>query len=202
MTERDEPVTDGQVVDADSVEFPEPEVDAVVLEGELEAGGPTAAELAAALAVAEAEVAERTKDLQQLQAQYANYRRRVERDKVVDREAAKAALAGELVAVLDDLDRARAHGDLENSPLRSVADKLASVLATQGLTSFGVEGDTFDPSLHEAVQHEGDGSDPVIGAVYRKGYTFGDRVLRTAMVSVVDRPQAAEAVAEPGDQQV
>ncbi|MEU0502771.1 nucleotide exchange factor GrpE [Nocardia sp. NPDC005998] len=132
------------------------------------------------------ELAERTADLQRLTAEYANYRRRVERDRQATIEAAKAAVVSELLGVLDDLDRARAHGDLETGPLKSVADKLADALHKQGLQEFGTEGEPFDPTLHEAVQHEGDGHDPVIGVVMRKGYRFGDRVLRHALVGVTD----------------
>ncbi|MFI5781076.1 nucleotide exchange factor GrpE [Nocardia sp. NPDC051570] len=137
------------------------------------------------------ELAERTADLQRLTAEYANYRRRVERDRKAAVETAKAAVVTDLLAVLDDLDRARAHGDLDSGPLKSVADKLADALRKQGLEEFGLEGEPFDPTLHEAVQHEGDGHDPVIGVVMRKGYRFGDRVLRHALVGVTD------AVADP-----
>ncbi|WP_084524266.1 nucleotide exchange factor GrpE [Nocardia inohanensis] len=133
-----------------------------------------------------AELAERTADLQRLTAEYANYRRRVERDRKATIDNAKAQVVGELLAVLDDLDRARAHGDLETGPLKSVADKLVTALQKQGLEEFGSEGDSFDPTLHEAVQHEGDGAHPVIGMVMRKGYRFGDRVLRHALVGVTD----------------
>lgn len=136
------------------------------------------------------ELAERTADLQRLTAEYANYRRRVERDRQANIDAAKAAVVTELLGVLDDLDRARAHGDLETGPLKSVADKLETALAKQGLVEFGAVGEAFDPTLHEAVQHEGSGADPVIGLVMRKGYRFGDRVLRHALVGVTD----AEAV--------
>ncbi|MCM6777299.1 nucleotide exchange factor GrpE [Nocardia sp. CDC159] len=132
------------------------------------------------------ELAERTADLQRLTAEYTNYRRRVERDRKAAVETAKAAVVTELLGVLDDLDRARAHGDLESGPLKSVADKLSDALRKQGLEEFGVEGEPFDPTLHEAVQHEGDGHDPVIGVVMRKGYRFGDRVLRHALVGVTD----------------
>ncbi|RDI63252.1 nucleotide exchange factor GrpE [Nocardia pseudobrasiliensis] len=132
------------------------------------------------------ELAERTADLQRLTAEYANYRRRVERDRKAAVETAKAAVVTELLGVLDDLDRARAHGDLEAGPLKSVADKLADALRKQGLEEFGLEGESFDPTLHEAVQHEGDGHNPVIGVVMRKGYRFGDRVLRHALVGVTD----------------
>ncbi|MEV6341379.1 nucleotide exchange factor GrpE [Nocardia vinacea] len=132
------------------------------------------------------ELAERTADLQRLTAEYANYRRRVERDRQATIDGAKAAVVSELLGVLDDLDRARAHGDLDAGPLKSVADKLADALYKQGLQEFGTEGEPFDPTLHEAVQHEGSGHDPVIGLVMRKGYRFGDRVLRHALVGVTD----------------
>ncbi|WP_084530016.1 nucleotide exchange factor GrpE [Nocardia crassostreae] len=133
-----------------------------------------------------AELAERTSDLQRLTAEYANYRRRVERDRQATIETAKASVVTELLGVLDDLYRARAHGDLETGPLKSVADKLVTALQKQGLVEFGTEGEPFDPTLHEAVQHEGSGHDPVIGMVMRKGYKFGDRVLRHALVGVTD----------------
>lgn len=136
--------------------------------------------------VISAELAERTADLQRLTAEYANYRRRVERDRKAAIDTAKAAVVGELLPVLDDLDRARAHGDLDNGPLKSVADKLVTALQKQGLEEFGSEGEPFDPTLHEAVQHEGSGADPVLGMVMRKGYRFGDRVLRHALVGVTD----------------
>ncbi|YCN54333.1 nucleotide exchange factor GrpE [Rhodococcus erythropolis] len=133
------------------------------------------------------QLAERTADLQRLQAEFTNYRRRVERDKQVIKETARASVITELIGILDDLDRARAHGDLESGPLRALADKLNTTLTGLGLTDFGNEGDDFDPALHEAVQHEGEGHDPVLGTVMRKGYKLGDRVLRTAMVAVTDR---------------
>ncbi|WP_072689891.1 nucleotide exchange factor GrpE [Rhodococcus marinonascens] len=139
------------------------------------------------------ELAERTADLQRLQAEYANYRRRVQRDKQSDIANAKASVAGELIGVLDDLDRARSHGDLDSGPLKGVADKLIGALTSLGLSEFGAEGEAFDPSLHEAVQHDGEGHDPVVGTVMRKGYKFGDRVLRHAMVAVTDRVGATDA---------
>lgn len=131
-------------------------------------------------------VAELTADLQRVQADFANYRKRALRDQQVAGERAKATVVSQLLTVLDDLDRARSHGDLETGPLKSVADKLTAALAGLGLTAFGAEGDEFDPSLHEAVQHEGEGSKPVIGTVMRHGYRLGDLVLRHALVGVVD----------------
>jgi molecular chaperone GrpE len=134
-------------------------------------------------------VAELTADLQRVQADYANYRKRALRDQEATAERAKASVVSQLLGVLDDLDRARSHGDLESGPLKLVADKLLSALTGLGLTAFGAEGDDFDPVLHEAVQHEGDGSEgskPVIGNVLRHGYRLGDQVLRHALVGVVD----------------
>ncbi len=133
-----------------------------------------------------AKEAELLADLQRLQAEYANYRRRADRERLGAVETGKATLMSSLLPVLDDLDRARAHGDLESGPLRGVADKIADTLRSQGLNTFGAQGDAFDPALHEAVQHDGDGANPVIADVYRQGYRLGERLLRTAMVTVTD----------------
>jgi molecular chaperone GrpE len=137
-----------------------------------------------------AEVAERTADLQRLSAEYANYRRRVDRDRETVLVNARAQFVGELLTVLDDVERAGMHGDL-NGPFKSVADKLVSVVQKLGLEPFGTEGEPFDPAVHEAVQHESsDVSGPtvtVVASVMRRGYRIGDRVLRPAMVGVVDR---------------
>jgi molecular chaperone GrpE len=138
-------------------------------------------------------VAELTADLQRVQADFANYRKRAMRDQQVAAERAKAEVVGQLLGVLDDLDRARSHGDLESGPLRSVADKLTNALSSLGLSAFGDEGEDFDPSLHEAVQHEGDGSKPIVGSVLRRGYRLGDQVLRHALVGVVDTVEDGEA---------
>jgi molecular chaperone GrpE len=137
-----------------------------------------------------AEVAERTADLQRLSAEYANYRRRVDRDRETVLVNARAQFVGELLTVLDDIERAGTHGDL-HGPFKSVADKLVSVVQKLGLEPFGTEGEPFDPSVHEAVHHEiADATGPtvtVLSAVMRRGYRIGDRVLRPAMVGVVDR---------------
>ena len=134
-------------------------------------------------------VAELTADLQRVQADFANYRKRALRDQQAAADRAKASVVSQLLGVLDDLDRARKHGDLESGPLKSVADKLMDALTGLGMTAFGAEGEDFDPVLHEAVQHEGDGAEgskPVIGTVMREGYMLGDQVLRHALVGVVD----------------
>jgi molecular chaperone GrpE len=147
-------------------------------------------------------VAELTADLQRVQADFANYRKRAQRDQEAAGERAKAAVVSQLLGVLDDLERARSHGDLESGPMKSVADKLVSALSGLGLTAFAAEGDDFDPALHEAVQHEGDGgqgSKPVIGNVMRQGYKLGEQVLRHALVGVVDTVADNSGTADTGD---
>ena len=134
----------------------------------------------------DAKLAELTADLQRVQAEFANYRKRALRDQQVAADRAKVGVITQLLGVLDDLERARNHGDLESGPLKAVSEKLISTFEGLGLNSFGAEGDPFDPALHEAVQHEGDGSAPVVGTVMRRGYMVGDVVVRHAMVGVVD----------------
>ncbi|MET0757719.1 MAG: nucleotide exchange factor GrpE [Mycobacterium sp.] len=132
------------------------------------------------------EAADLKATLQRVKAEYDNYRKRSVRQEQAAAERAKVAVVAQLLPVLDDLDRARSHGDLESGPLKSVADKLVTVLEGLGLSAFGDEGEEFDPALHEAVQHEGDGTHPVVGHVMRRGYKVGDQVVRHALVGVVD----------------
>lgn len=132
----------------------------------------------------QAQLDERTADLQRVSAEFANYRRRMDRERTAGIEAARAGLLSELLPVVDDLDRARDHGDLADGPLKAFADKMVALLAGQGVEQFGEEGDPFDPNLHEAVQDESDGGEPVLGTVLRKGYRMGERTLRAAMVIV------------------
>jgi molecular chaperone GrpE len=155
--------------------------------------GDPAAEQAVDFAAAElaAQLDERTADLQRVSAEYANYRRRVDRDREAVLVTARTQFVGDLLTVLDDLDRAEQHGDL-TGPFKAVGDKLTAVVQKLGLESFGLEGEPFEPSVHEAVQHE---QSPVPGptvtvvsSVLRRGYRIADRVLRPAMVTVADRP--------------
>ncbi|SFS86571.1 nucleotide exchange factor GrpE [Saccharopolyspora flava] len=150
------------------------------------------------------QVDELTADLKRVTAEYANYRKRVERDRESVIAAAKASVAGDLLTVLDDLERAEAHGDL-NGAFKSVADKLVGALNSAGLESFGAEGDEFDPSVHEAVQHttSSEVSGPTVTTVMRRGYRFGERVLRPAMVAVTDYEADASSAeaAEAGEQE-
>jgi len=138
-------------------------------------------------------LAERTADLQRLQAEYANYRKRTERDRLVAGEVAIARVLTDFLPVLDNLDRAKAHGDLTGG-LKAVADQLDDIFGKLGLVAFGQVGDEFDPSIHEAVLH--DVSDEVTVAtcttVMRPGYRHGERLLRPAMVGVSEPSGPAE----------
>ncbi len=162
-------------------------------EADIGLGDVAAAELAA-------QVAERTADLQRVTAEYANYRRRVDRDREAVLVGARLQFVSELVTVLDDMDRAEAHGDL-TGPFKAVADKLVAVVQKLGLERFGLAGEPFDPAVHEAVQHEmseiGGPTVTVVAAVLRPGYRIADRVLRPAMVTVTDLPDDG-AAADPG----
>ncbi|MGZ4612261.1 MAG: nucleotide exchange factor GrpE [Kineosporiaceae bacterium] len=134
---------------------------------------------------------ERLADLQRLQAEYVNYRRRVDRDRDVARELAVAGVLEALLPVLDDVHLARQHGDLETGPFAAIADKLESTLGRLGLTRFGEPGETFDPTVHDALLHteaelaEGTTQTTVV-QVLQPGYRTKDRVLRAARVAVAD----------------
>nr|WP_245548388.1 nucleotide exchange factor GrpE [Gordonia araii] len=143
------------------------------------------------------EVAELTAALQRERAQFTNYKRRSDEEMAARVSLGKQLVIEQLLPILDDLDRAREHGDLESGPLRAVADKLIATLTAQGLAAFGEPGDPFDPELHEAVQNDGSGDNPVIGAVYRVGYRVGDRVIRHAMVTVTDGEAAGTPDSAP-----
>jgi molecular chaperone GrpE len=130
---------------------------------------------------------ERTADLQRLQAEYANYRRRAERERQAAGELAISRALVDFLPVLDDLERARAHGDLTGG-LKAIADKLDGVFGKLGLAAFGEVGDPFDPSIHEAVMHDEstEVTEPTCTTVMRPGYKHNDRLLRPAMVGVSD----------------
>jgi molecular chaperone GrpE len=139
------------------------------------------------------QLAERTEDLQRVTAEYANYRRRVERDRVLVVDQAAERFAGQLFPIVDDIERARDHGDLTGA-FKVVADRVLGLLDGLGVTAFGTPGDPFDPSLHEAVLHDTspEVTEPTASTVLRPGFRRGDRVLRTAMVGVTDPEFPAE----------
>jgi molecular chaperone GrpE len=132
-------------------------------------------------------VATLTSDLQRLQAEYANYRKRVERDRAVAHESAVGAVLTELLALLDDVDRAEQHGELSGG-FKAVADQLNSITSRIGLEKYGTEGEVFDPQIHDALMH--DESEDVTVATASKilqpGYKYKERILRPARVAVTD----------------
>lgn len=130
---------------------------------------------------------ERTNDLQRLQAEFTNYRRRVERDRQAVGEQALASVLVGLLPVLDDVDRARAHGEVEGG-FKLVADGLESTLTKLGLARFGEAGEPFDPTVHEALTHalSAEVTEATCAEVYQPGYRVGERILRPARVAVVE----------------
>ncbi len=140
------------------------------------------------LTLARIAVAERTADLQRLQAEFLNYKRRVERDRELIRENSTYAVLAPITEVLDTIDRAREHAPLEDG-FKAVADQLERIVAGLGLSKFGEVGDPFDPTIHEALSHIGE--DPEVQVttckvIAKAGYRINDRVVRAAQVLVVD----------------
>jgi molecular chaperone GrpE len=132
-------------------------------------------------------VAALTADLQRLQAEYANYRKRVERDRAVAHEMAIGSVLTELLAILDDVDRAASHNELTGG-FKAVADQMAAITNRFGLEKYGSEGDAFDPQIHEALLHDtsADVSVPTASKILQPGYKYKDRILRPARVAVTD----------------
>ena len=126
-----------------------------------------------------------TADLQRLQAEYSNYRKRVERDRAVAGEIAVAGVLIELLSTLDDIDRAAQHGELTGG-FKSVSDQLIAATTKLGLEKYGQDGDEFDPQIHEALMHEtsADVSVATASKILQPGYIFKERVLRPARVAV------------------
>ncbi|WP_020574173.1 nucleotide exchange factor GrpE [Actinopolymorpha alba] len=170
--------------------------------------GTQTAETETEQALAELKVAlvERTNDLKRLQAEYVNYKRRVDRDREVARDLAVAGALTELLPVVDDVGRAREHGELEGG-FKAVAEALESILAKLGLVRYGEVGEPFDPRIHEALMHaySDDVSGPTCAAILQPGYRYGERVLRAARVAVTEptvglppqQPTATEGAEAP-----
>jgi molecular chaperone GrpE len=154
------------------------------------------------LAVTRMELAERTADLQRLQAEFLNYKRRVDRDRELVKENATYAALAPITEVLDTIDRARDHAPLEGG-FKAVADQLERIVANRGLTKFGTPGDPFDPTVHEALSHIGEDPDVQVTTckvIAKAGYRIGDRVVRAAQVLVVDpAPGGPEATGATPD---
>jgi molecular chaperone GrpE len=135
----------------------------------------------------EAQLAERTADLQRLQAEYANYRKRVDRDRAAVREQAVVGTLSGLLPVLDAIDQAREHGELSGG-FKSVADSLQAALGRLGLVAYGEKGDPFDPKIHEALTHSysSDVTEDTCVEILQPGYKVGERILRPARVAVAE----------------
>jgi molecular chaperone GrpE len=155
------------------------------------ANGTTASDRSGDLA---GKLAERTADLQRVQAEYANYRKRVDRDRTAVRELALASVLVELLPVLDDIGRARDHDELTGG-FKAVADSLESAVGKLGLTTFGKAGEAFDPNVHEALMHaySAEVTEPTCVQVLQPGYKVGERILRPARVAVAEPTDPAGA---------
>ena len=151
--------------------------------------------LVAQLDQARTALGERTADLQRLQAEFQNYRRRVERDRIAVKEIAIANLLTELLPVLDDIGRAREHGELVGG-FKAVAESRESTAAKMGLQQFGKEGEPFDPTIHEALMHSyaPDVTETTCVAILQPGYRIGERTIRPARVAVAEPQPGAQTV--------
>ena len=135
--------------------------------------------------------AERLEDLRRLQAEYVNYKKRVDRDRSVARDQGISHVLESMLPVLDEIHLAREHGDLESGPAATIVDKLEAVLAKLGIERFGAAGDEFDPNHHEALMRmeadlpEGATTTTVV-QVLQPGYRLGERIVRAARVAVAD----------------
>ncbi|WP_037601369.1 nucleotide exchange factor GrpE [Streptacidiphilus rugosus] len=168
--------------------------DAKAAAEEAGAGAESAAEL-------RKQLTERTADLQRLQAEYQNYRKRVERDRVTVREIAVAAILENLLPVLDDIGRARDHDELTGG-FKSVGESLETVVAKLGLQQFGKQGEPFDPQLHEALMHSysADVDETTCVQILQPGYKIGDRIIRPARVAVAEPEPGGSAAEDSSDE--
>ncbi len=143
--------------------------------------------LEADLTAVDAKVVELTDDLRRVHAEYANYRKRVDRDREAARDVTVGGVLADLLPVLDDIDRAREHGELEGA-FKAVGETLEAICARLGLEVYGLADEPFDPAIHEALTSETrDGLDgPIVASVYQRGYRHAGRVLRPARVAVAD----------------
>lgn len=177
-------VTDRRRIDPDTGEVRAPAgaagAEGVAQEVEAEA-------LAETAAAADAQVAELTADLQRVAAEYKNYRDRAQREIADARQRGRADVVNELIATLDDLDRAAEHGDLTGA-VKALADNLDAALTRVGVQRYGSADEVFDPEIHEALTHTtGEGFDqPTVTTVYQPGYRLGERIIRPARVAVTE----------------
>jgi len=172
-------VTDRRRIDPETYEVREPAEPAPASSDE--------AVIEADLSAADAKVAELTDDLRRVHAEYANYRKRVERDREAARDVTIGGVLSDLLPILDDIERAREHGELEGA-FKSVGEALEATCARLGLETYGDADEPFDPAIHEALTSETrEGlAGPIVASVYQRGYRHAGRVLRPARVAVAD----------------
>lgn len=180
-------------VEANASDAPEAETEAAIdATDDITAEG-DAVDAAGSHAVYEEKIAELTDDLKRVGAEFANYRRRTERERNAAVTNAKARVLGEVLPVLDDLDLARQHGHLDEGPFKAFADKLHNILDTLGLKRFGEPGDEFNPDIHEAIQDNSTGDDKALETVLRPGYRYDTAVVRNAMVIIGNPAEGTSA---------
>lgn len=188
MTDPDIPTTpeDANVPPSDSTDGGAPAPVSPETVSDDDAPGAAGTDEATAL---RAQLAERTDDLQRLQAEYVNYRKRVDRDRLVARDLTVVAFVEAFLPVLDDLDSARTHGELaEGTPFAAIAEKFEGVLTKFGWERYGAKGEPFDPNVHEALlhSHSPDVTETTVSEVLQAGHRAGERIVRAARVAVVD----------------
>jgi molecular chaperone GrpE len=179
-------VRDRRRIDPETYEVREPQATAAPVAGTEEAANPVS-EAEAEVTELKAALAERTSDLQRLQAEYVNYKRRVDRDRDLSRKVTIEGVLKDFLSVLDDVRSAREHDEL-NGGFKAVAEEIERVTSKYGLETFGEAGDPFNPHIHEALLHaHAEGIDgPTCVEILQPGYRIGDRILRPARVAVAE----------------
>ncbi|WP_214103334.1 nucleotide exchange factor GrpE [Acrocarpospora catenulata] len=197
-SEQEPVIRDNRKIDPETLEAREPApAESAESPEAAETPAPTGGLGGALDGVAAEMLAERTADLQRLQAEYSNYRKRVERDRTLVREHAVAGVLTELLPVLDDIGRARDHGELTGG-FAKVSESLEAAVGKLGLATFGVKGDPFDPTVHEALMHSysTEVTEPTCVEILQPGYRIGERILRPARVAVAE-PEEGESTGTP-----
>jgi len=198
-------IRDRRRIDPETYEVREPQATAAPPSGPADESQPPVRDFEAEVTELQDKLTERTSDLQRLQAEYVNYKRRVDRDRDLARKVTIEGVLKDFLSVLDDVQSAREHDEL-NGGFKAVAEEIERVTSKYGLQTFGEAGDPFDPHIHEALLHaHADGIDgPTCVEILQPGYRIGDRILRPARVAVAEpepeatRPEPAEATDEPG----
>ncbi|GAA4181396.1 nucleotide exchange factor GrpE [Streptosporangium oxazolinicum] len=193
-SEEEPVIRDNRKIDPETGQVREAKQAETTGQNDKEQAADTSSSLASDLASIElaTQLAERTADLQRLQAEYSNYRKRVERDRVAVKEQAVAGVLAELLPVLDDIGRARDHGELTGG-FAKVSESLEAATGKLGLSTFGAKGEPFDPTVHEALLHSysPDVTEPTCVEILQPGYRIGERVLRPARVAVAEPEEPA-----------